>query len=118
MQEKTQTVKEVDRNCKLYKEEVIKAQKIEALIKELKAILPEFGRQIEDYSACALEDLNEIKTEAVNELFYEKKCPFVNSCMSQLQYTLCQAYSRHSSNIENEIGRKFDKWIGGETIEI
>eukprot|EP00831_Metopus_contortus_P013202 TRINITY_DN15338_c0_g2_i1.p2 TRINITY_DN15338_c0_g2~~TRINITY_DN15338_c0_g2_i1.p2 ORF type:complete len:147 (+),score=28.74 TRINITY_DN15338_c0_g2_i1:102-542(+) len=107
----------MEKNCDLYSKEAKAAVRLRALISELAELLPEFKSDRRDAAEAVMDNIDGLCDFATDQLFYQKQCPFVNSCINQMKGVVAMSCEQHGRLTQKQCLAVFDACINSKTIE-
>ena len=104
--------------CSYYAAAVTKAVHINNLLEELKDIIPHLRLEGVEQSEIHMEMLQEKFDEMHTELFFNKKCPFVNDCLQQMHSFILCKLTNVDQKFTDGIQKEFKKMYKSDKFEI
>lgn len=107
----------MEKNCDLYSREIKAAVRLRALISELAELLPQFECDRRDAAEAVMDNIDSLCDFATDKLFYQKQCPFVNNCISQMKGVVAMSCEQHGRLTHKQCLTVFDNCIRSKTVE-
>ena len=110
--------KDLKAKCDYFAQATKKAEHISGLIRELKHIIPMLQLEGIETAEVHMEILQEKFDQMHTELFFNKKCPFVNECLNQMHSFILARLSGVNEKFTDGIQKEFKEMYKSEKFEI